>query len=621
MKPTIKEINKKGSERTFLIERESIDEESRTAWLSISSEEPYERWWGVEILDHSPKSIKTERLEKGAPLLVGHDTADQVGVVEKFEIAGKKLRILARFSKSARGEEIFQDVIDGIRKNASVGYMINDMVLEKSEGDVNYYRVTSWMPYEGSLVPIPADPNVGVGRNFDPNSGDTQMAEEVKAKEEVKEQKTEVNADEIAKRENTRVNSLLTVGDEFQTWGGVELARELIKDKTATIETFKQRMADKMRGSAKPSNTVDGKVEEARRIEMTYPVRSGSLKAFDKNNREHMERAYRGGMWVKAAIFGDKQAEQWCRDYGVRVMTGQTSGTSSVVPDELVTPIIDLREMYGVARRYCYVVPMGSDTATVPRRKSGVTAYFVGRSDATTASDKEFDDVNLVAREVAALTRLSNSYMADAVINLADDLANEMAYAFAVKEDDCLFNGDGSSTYGGIYGIRPKLIDGNHTVGAVDGASGIDTFAEVTATDLETVAGTLPYYAGINPSWFVSKRGKSLMFDRLAGAAGGNTKGDMAAQRVSQWMGDDIVIAQSMPSDTGDLSNVCMAVYGDLGMGVTFGDRMGIEVMVLRERYAEYRQTGIQCVERFDIAVHGLGDTSNAGPIVGLIGE
>jgi len=302
-------------------------------------------------------------------------------------------------------------------------------------------------------------------------------------------------------------------------------------------------------------------------------------------------------------------------------MTGTTSGTASLVPDEMIQPIIDLRETYGVARQRCRIIPMGSDTATVPRRVSGVTAYFPGRTEATTASDAAFDDVNLVAREVSSLTRIAKSYADDAVIDLGDHLASEMAYAFAVKEDDCLFNGDGTSTYGGIYGIRAKIIDGNHTAGAVDAASGIDTLAEVTADDLIGCSGALPEFPGINPAWYTSKKGNALVFEALKAAAGGNTISDLGSRPNLQWLGDEIVISQAMPKVTTDLSNVAMLIYGDLDMGVTFGDRQMFEVDVLRERYAEYRQIGVIATERMDIVVHGLGDTSTAGPIVALIGE
>src|SRR4051812_31203112 len=73
-------------ERAFTVERDGIDQEARTAWLSIASDAPYERWFGIEILDMNKKSIRTERLDAGFAILVGHDTSDQVGVAMKHEI-------------------------------------------------------------------------------------------------------------------------------------------------------------------------------------------------------------------------------------------------------------------------------------------------------------------------------------------------------------------------------------------------------------------------------------------------------------------------------------------------------------------------------------------------------
>jgi HK97 family phage major capsid protein len=322
-------------------------------------------------------------------------------------------------------------------------------------------------------------------------------------------------------------------------------------------------------------------------------------------------------MWAMATLFGDTEAARWCKDYGVRVMTGNAPGQTVVVPDEMVLPIIDLREQFGIARRYAYVHPMSSDTATIPRRKSGVTANFVARGDASSESDASFDDIQLVAREVTALTRISRAYAADAAINLADHLASEMAYAFAVKEDDCLFNGDGTSTYGGIQGIRHKILS---KAGAIAAASGHDTFAEIDHDDLMNVIGVLPEYPGINPKWFASKRANALVFQALKVAAGGNSIRDIEGRVMNEYLGDEVVISQSMPQVTTALNAVAMLIYGDLNMGVTFGDRAGFEIEVLRERYAEYRQIGIQAVERFDINVHGVGDASNPGPIAALIG-
>jgi hypothetical protein len=104
-------------ERSCTFNERAVDEEARTVEIAFSSEEPYERYFGVEVLDHNPQSVKLDRLNGGAAVLVNHDTADQVGVVESARIDGDKVgRAVIRFSKSQRGQEIFQDVRDGIRQ-------------------------------------------------------------------------------------------------------------------------------------------------------------------------------------------------------------------------------------------------------------------------------------------------------------------------------------------------------------------------------------------------------------------------------------------------------------------------------------------------------------------------
>lgn len=609
--------------RDLALEVRAADEDARTLELAFSSESPVERYWGFEILDHSAGAVRLGRLTDGAALLLQHDGDRQVGVIESARIdKDRRGRATVRFSRSALGEEIYRDVVDGIRRLVSVGYRIHEVRLDSSSDGVDIYRVTDWEPLEVSIVSVPADASVGVGRSINSKSESIMpdQAHETPAEErdELREPQTETQTrarpSEVPAATADQVE-MRRIGAHF---GLRDMAEDHIMIGTDLAE-FRTLVKAAMAERIQP-------VPVCARVEASIPRRSRTLQAFKPSLytsiREADEAAYRAGQWAKAVIFGDPEAGRWCKDHQVRVMTGLSGGTSALVPDEMILPLIDLREQYGVARRSCYVVPMGSDTASVPRRVSGVTAYFAWREDATTASDAGFDDINLVARELSALTRISNQFLADSVIDLADHLTQEMAYAFAVKEDACLFNGDGTSTYGGIVGIRPKIIDGTHTVGAVDAASNHDTFAEIDNTDLVTVIGALPEYPGIMPAWYVSKRGRALMFDRLAAAAGGNTKRTLGTEGPQkEWLGDPIVISQAMPSVTTDLSDVAMAIYGDLRMGVTMGDRQMFEVQVLRERYAEYRQTGVIGVERFDLVVHGLGDTSAAGPIVALIGE
>ena len=110
------------------IEVRELNEENRTVELSFSSEEPYERYWGIEILDHSITSVNMDRLNNAAPLLFNHDRDVVIGVVEYAKIENRRGVALVRFGNSEKAKEVFSDVVDGIMKNVSVGYQINEMV-------------------------------------------------------------------------------------------------------------------------------------------------------------------------------------------------------------------------------------------------------------------------------------------------------------------------------------------------------------------------------------------------------------------------------------------------------------------------------------------------------------
>ena len=618
--------------RECRIETRAIDEDARTVELAFSSETPVSRWWGEEVLGHDSGEVRLDRMRDGAPLLLDHRSGQQIGVIESARIDKDKVgRALVRFSRGPLGDEIFTDVRDGIRSKVSVGYQIHELRMESSGDDGDTYRITDWEPLEASIVSIPADASVGVGRSADQPSQRTDPMPDHPAPTETPVKEPEIirsapapepvtdpepePAPVAAAPINPEADAIRAVGQHFNRRDEAENHIML----GGTLQEFRDNLRKQM----------PDPVPVAPRIEASIPGTNRRLRSFRPDLygsvREAGEAAYRAGMWARAMMARDPEAQRWCRDHGVqmetRVMTGLAAGQSAVVPEELMTPIIDLRLTYGVARSICSVEPMMSDTATVPRRSSGVTAYFVGRETATTASDAAFDNIQLTAREVSALTRISNSYLADSVINLADHLAGEMALAFATKEDSCLIDGDGTSTYGGIVGLRTLLNAAGGLAGAVDAPSGLDTFGEITDAALHSVMGVLPDFPGINPIWLVHKTGAYNMFGRLMAAAGGNTKQTAAIQMPGQYSGYDIRTSNAMPSSTGDLSDVAMALFGDFSMGVVFGDRMGMEVQVLTERYAEYRQTGIIATERFDINCHGVGTTAAAGPIVALVGE
>jgi HK97 family phage major capsid protein len=333
------------------------------------------------------------------------------------------------------------------------------------------------------------------------------------------------------------------------------------------------------------------------------------------------ERAHATGQWLLATIGGNTRAAQWCADHGIEVRgtSPLTTTTNSLggylVPEVLESTIIDLREERGVARRSVRVMPMASDSVVIPRRASGVTAYFVSENAEITASDKGWDAVSLSARKLAVLCKMSSEVAEDAIISLADDLASEIAYAFADKEDECLFNGDGTSTYGGVVGLKSAVAAG----GKVTAATGNTAFSTLDLEDFEQMVGKLPQYAVANAAWYVSRVGWANSMLRLAEAAGGNTVAQVAGGAPFQFLGFPVVIAQVMNSTTtAQTSTDGLAYLGDLRLAATMGTRRGIEIAVDPSRYFEFDQLAIRGTQRFDLNVHEKGTASVAGPVIML---
>ena len=362
----------------------------------------------------------------------------------------------------------------------------------------------------------------------------------------------------------------------------------------------------------------------------------GQLKAFKGEGADL--RAYKAGMWL-SAVKGSVRAIQWCTDHGMPMqwLNIATEGTNTaggyLVYDELDNAIIDLKNEYGVFRRNARMVPMTSDVKNRPRRTGGLTAYFVGEGTAGTESTKAWDKVSLVAKKLMVLTKVANELNEDAIISIADDIISEIAYAFAYKEDECGFNGDGTSTYGGITGVRNSLISeactGGVGTGAVTAGSGLtryDTgyaYSNMALTDITAMMTKLPSYARMGAKFYMSP----LIYDTIVGliaAAGGNTIGSWQAGAVGQkFLGYPVELAESMPS-TAAINQVAI-LFGRFDQAADYGDRrqstisMSEHATVGDVSVFETDEIAIRGTERFDINVHDVGSSSTAGPVVGLI--
>jgi len=353
-----------------------------------------------------------------------------------------------------------------------------------------------------------------------------------------------------------------------------------------------------------------------------FSIPAKAKRARVTNGFDSEESAFKAGMQMLAKNFHHKPAENWLRDHNVvnveRLLGSDDDKGGLFVPDEVEMAIIRNVEMFGVARQECARSQMNSDHKIMTVRSAGMTAYHVAEStdgSANGTSDTPtWKSAELVARKAKAWCKISEDISEDAVLDLVDLIVMEAAQAFAEYEDDALFNGDGTSSYHHVKGLKNKLAAGS----IYTGATGELAFSDLDLEDFEAVIGQLPHYAGHNPKWYISKLGFWHSMGRLMDAGGGNSIADLGNGPQRQFLGYPVVFSQKMYASTADSASNIAAYFGDLSQAAVFGDRRGVTLNVDSSRYWDEDNLGVKITERFDINVHSAGDASNAGPVVAL---
>jgi HK97 family phage major capsid protein len=345
-------------------------------------------------------------------------------------------------------------------------------------------------------------------------------------------------------------------------------------------------------------------------------ARYSKLRAFKGADAEEM--AYRSGMFLRATLLNDTKAAAWCDEHGI-VIRAQAEGVNAaggfLVPTEFEQAIVDLRDSAGTFRQEARQVVMTSDSMTIPRRVGGLQAAFVPESGMLPESTKQWDQVQMTAKKIGVMTRISSELAEDAVIDLADDLAQEMAYAFAQLEDSCGWNGDGSMQCGGVTGVARRIMRSADADRQVTAATGHDTFIEIDDRDLAAVMGALPKFAERNAKFYCSRGAWTYVFQRLIAAAGGNSIDTLTGPKVRRtYLGYPVVIDQTLPATPISMSGQAMLFFGDLSLACRMGNRRGITVKTSTDRFFEMDQIAIAATERMDIVTHDVS------PLCVLIG-
>ena len=580
------EINTGDLFRTFNLNRESVDAETRTVDLAFSSEEPVERWFGNEILDHNPNAIRLGRLNGGGAVLVDHDPSDHVGVVESVSVDGDRVgRATVRFGNSARATEIFNDVMDGIRKHVSVGYRIHRMVMEEEKEGAESYRALDWEPYEVSIVSIPADASVGVGRSANSNHKTLVEVNEIKEiKEPIMESPAavietptvDVRAEvEAARRsEVDRIQNIEAAGNLHNQ---PEMARTFIND-GKSVDAFRAQLLDTI-GTAQPvikkDNDIGLSAKEVRNFSFMKAIHA---LANPSDRRAQEDAAFEFEASRAAADQMGRTAqglfvpsEVLKRDLNVGTAT---AGGNTVATNLLASSFIDsLENAMVVASMGATMLRDLNGNVAIPRQTSGATAYWVAESAAVTESQAAFDQVSMTPKTVGAFSDISRKLLLQSSIDIEGFVRNDLAMRLAMAIDLSAIAGTGSSN-------QPTGILATTGIGAKTfAAAGNPTFGEMVDVESQVsidnaLFGSLGYVSTAAMAGAMKQKAKdsgSGQFVMANGQVNGynmavtnqmtaNTVvfGNFADLIIGMWGGLDINVDTSTGSASGTVRVVCM---------------------------------------------------------------
>lgn len=488
---------------TGAIRAAEIDEETREVDVSFSSEQPYERWWGIEVLGHGQGEADMSWIASGrAPVLADHDPGNQIGVVLSAQIGrDRKGRSRWRFGKSARAEQELQDAKDGVRCNVSVGYEIRELELVKQEGDAKTYRVTEWRPLEQSLVSIPADMTVGVGRGAEDNTPpqlaqprkDATMNQNVNTLDDA--ERTRLVADaraQAVKDEQDRVRGIMSLATSHNLR---ELGEKSVHDGT-DLASFRGLALDELhkRGSDKPLYQPLAQIglsdKEARSFSVARYMRSlidkdPKVAAFETECaaavRDAMDkaghRASNGGNYLPFEVMRQPLP-------GVRVVDGHMvvgdriigaqrdlssattgAGGAMVATDLLAADFISLlRQVVMVRRMGCRVLSGLVGNVNIPRQTGSSTMGWVAQSGAASESDATFAVVALSMKTAHGIQDVTRDLLLQGTPAVEGLIRADLLDTMAVTIDAAALHGTGASN-------QPTGLAATAGIGSVAGGT------------------------------------------------------------------------------------------------------------------------------------------------------
>ncbi len=551
--------------RTIDLSRsEYIDEEKRMVRVGVSSEEPVERSFGMEVLGHSAGDINMEFISSGrAPLLLDHDMNKQIGVIEEFKLdeTAKRTIAVVRFGKSALAREVFEDVADGIRMNISVGYRV-DKLTRMDKDDETYYKA-EWTPMEVSSVSVPADQSrlVGVGR-----SKDKQKTQTTKVKI-MENEKQEINLDEV------RSQTVAEAKAEFK-----RNSKEIID---LAVKHNKRDLADKaigdgisveeFRGVLLENISNDTPLETPSEIGMTKEevrefslVRAINALANPTDRRAQEAAAFEFECSNEAARIQGKSAQgimmpaDLLRSWGQRDLN--TSDDSTLIAqDYRGGDFIDvLRNKSSVMNAGATMLRGLQGNVVIPKKTAASSAAWIA-TEGGDSSESEFSvgSVTMSPKVIGGHTEMTRLMLQQSSLDVENLVRNDLSEAIALAIDLGALAGSGSSG-------QPTGISATSGINTTTFAAAVPTFPELVAMESAVSAdnalqGSLKYIA--KPSdW-----GNLKSVDKASGF------GQMIVGSDGQINGYDVVRSNQVTAGDyyfGNFADLLIGLYGSLDITV-----------------------------------------------------
>lgn len=562
-------IKAESLERSF--ELRAADADTRTVEIAFSSEEPYERWFGSEVLNHDLQSVRLDRLNGGAAVLVNHDTNDQVGVVESARIdADRRGRAVIRFSRSQRGEEIFQDVQDGIRKLVSVQYKIHKYDTEERAGQSDLVTVTDWEPHEVSIVAIPADTTVGIGRSTEIKPEETIMTEEVKEIKEntVDEAEREKIRGKLRTDETNRIDAIRQAAERFEV---EEIGRQAISEGWS-LPKFQEKALEvvgERNNKARAESEHDGEVDLSQKDQKRFSMLRLMEAIANPNDRTAQKRAA-FELEVSAEAQRGFGSDFKCRGEFIpsnllaqRDLSAGTAtdGAELVATNLLAGSYIEvLRNSMVMAQAGITMLPGLVGNVDIPRQTSGAASTWISAEDGdATESEAQFDQVSLAPKDLACYTEVTRRLIQQSTPAIEGIVLRDLAIAQALGIDSAVLYGSGSSG-------QPRGVANQTGINTLDLAAADPTYAELIAIitkvlEDNALSGSL--------RWMISPAGweaLSTTSKQASGVEGNFILGDNA--RIA---GYDYNVSNQVTTEEyffGDWSQVLLGEWGGLEMNV-----------------------------------------------------